>query len=102
MTRESLLQYITETHGDALAQVGLMPLDVPESLFYVIDDSLRMNNDAAGKDEADRRVAVLIHDRAAMLDLDIEVQPEIDPQPQPEPEPAPIDNSEGITDVSDL
>lgn len=83
MTRKDLLNYIARVHGNALAQVGLMPVDADESLHYVIDDALRMSNDDKRKAEADRRVAQLIHDRRDALDID-EEQPEVaDDEPQP-------------------
>ncbi|HSG63307.1 MAG TPA: hypothetical protein VLA24_17920 [Pseudomonadales bacterium] len=85
MTRDDLLDYIKTTHGDALAQVGLTPVDTPESLSYSISDALLRAGDE--KAEADRRVGILIRDRTAMLDI--------------EPEPENI-QSEGITDVSNL
>jgi len=70
MSRQELLKYIEKIHGDALAQVGLMAVDSQESLFYVIDDSLRMSNDDKRKAEADRRVGILINDRSQMLGVE--------------------------------
>lgn len=78
MTRHDLLKYIESTHGDALAQVGLLAVDSQESLFYVIDDALRQSNDQKRKAEADKRTTQLIYDRAQMLELELEVA---DPQP---------------------
>lgn len=69
MTRQDLLKYITKTHGDALAQVGMMPIDTPESMFYVINDALMMTTDKERKAEADRCVAVLLVDRRDALGI---------------------------------
>lgn len=63
------MKYIAKAHGDDLAQVGLMAADTQESLFYVIDDSLRMRNDDKRKAEASRRVEILINDRRQSLGL---------------------------------
>lgn len=76
MTRKEILSYIERTHGDALSQVGLLPVDTPEALGYVIDDALRMSNDEKRKAEADRRVAILIHDRADMLGIEATPAPD--------------------------
>jgi hypothetical protein len=69
MTRQQMLAYIAKNHGDALAQVGLIAVDVPESLFYAIDDAMRKSNDEKRKAEADRCVADLIKDRRSALGI---------------------------------
>lgn len=74
MTRQDMLKYIDKNYGAALAQVGMIPLDIPESLFYVIDDAMRMPNDAARKAEADRCVGVLLHDRRDALGIEPETE----------------------------
>lgn len=74
MTRQQMFAYIARTHGDALAQVGLIPVDVPESLFYVIDDAMRKSNDDKRKAEADRCVADLIKDRRSALGIEVETE----------------------------
>lgn len=69
MTRQEVLDYIAENYGDALAQVGLMPVDTQESLLYVIYDALMKPTDDEQMAEADRCVEVLIHDRRDMLGI---------------------------------
>lgn len=96
MTRESLLQYIAKKHGEALAQVGLMPVDTPESLFYILNDAMPLSDDDMRKADVDRRVASLIHDRADMLDMVIE---EIEESEAEQPRAV---EDEAITDVSNL
>lgn len=70
MTRNELLTYIANKHGDALAQVGMLPVDSPESLSYVLDDALRQTDDEQRKADADRRTKQLIYDRAQMLGIE--------------------------------
>jgi hypothetical protein len=92
MTRKDLLRYLEKQHGAALAQVGLIAVDTQESLYYVIDDAMRMSNDAARKAEADRCVAQLIHDRLDALGIELETE-----QPQPA-----VELTEEIPDVSNV
>jgi hypothetical protein len=44
MTRKDMLRYLEKNHGAALAQVGLIAVDTQESLYYVIDDAMRMRS----------------------------------------------------------
>jgi len=74
MTRQDLLKHIERKYGTELAQVGLIAIDTPESLFYVIDDAMRMPSDNARKDEADRCVGVLLHDRRDALGIETETE----------------------------
>ena len=85
MLRKNLLKYAEETHATALAQVGLMPVDTSEALGYCLDDAERVDGtNEAQKAELDRRIAILIHDRADMLGVDItEEQPAEDDGPMP-------------------
>jgi hypothetical protein len=93
MTRQQMLAYIAKNHGDMLAQVGLIPVDVPESLFYVIDDAMRQSNDEKRKAEADRCVADLIKDRRSALGIEVETE---------QPQPAVEETIEETPDVSNI
>jgi hypothetical protein len=93
MTRQQMLAYIAKNHGDMLAQVGLIPVDVPESLFYVIDDAMRQSNDEKRKAEADRCVADLIKDRRSALGIEVETE---------QPQPAVEEITEETPDVSNI
>lgn len=77
MTRDQLLKYIEKAHGEALGQVGLMAVDSPESLLYVISDALAMSNDEERKAEADRRVGILINDRQQALGIE-PIEPDVE------------------------
>lgn len=67
MTRQEVLDYITETHGDALQDAGVELTDTPENLFYVINDAMLYEGvgDTAQQDVADAKVAQLIADKTA-------------------------------------
>ena len=93
MTRQDMLKYIARTHGDALAQVGMIPLDVQESLYYVIDDAMRQSNDDKRKAEADRCMAELLRDRRDALGVDNETE---------QPQPAVEEITEETPNVSDI
>lgn len=93
MTRQDMLKYIARTHGEALAQVGMIPLDVQESLYYVIDDAMRHKNDDKRKAEADLRVAELLRDRRDALGIEIETE---------QPQAAVEETAEGTPNVSDI
>lgn len=67
MTRDKLLQYITNKHGKALREVGIEPTDTPESLFFILNDAQDGESDSTQKSIADREVARFIHDRVAFL-----------------------------------
>ena len=69
-----MLKYIDKKYSAALAQVGMIAVDVPESLFYVIDDAMRMPNDTARKTEADRCMEVLLHDKRDALGIEPETE----------------------------
>lgn len=71
MTRKEILDYLTENYKTTLAMVGLLPVDTPESLAYVIDDALRAD-DWMG--EAEKRVQQLIYDRADMIGVEANEQ----------------------------
>lgn len=70
MTRNDILEHLKQSHGERLNQVGLLPVDTPEALFYVIDDALRSDDPLV---EAEQRCEILIHDRAMALGVDVPV-----------------------------
>ena len=67
MTRQQVLDYIIETHGDDLQEAGIELTDTPESLFYVLYDAMIYENvsDERQQSEADAKVARLIADKTA-------------------------------------
>lgn len=67
MTREQVLEYITETHGEALEAAGIEATDTPETLFYVLYDAMiyESASDARQQEVADTKVAQLIADKTA-------------------------------------
>jgi len=66
MTRDKLLEYITDKHKAALKKVGLEPTDAQETLFHILNDAMSGADAAAQKTIADREVETLIQDRKAM------------------------------------
>ena len=67
MTRQQVLDYIIETHGDDLQEAGIELTDTPESLFYVLFDAMIYESvsDERQQAEADAKVARLIADKTA-------------------------------------
>lgn len=67
MTREQVLEYITETHGEALEAAGIEATDTPETLFYVLYDAMIYESVSAERQqaEADAKVTRLIADKTA-------------------------------------
>lgn len=75
MTRDELLEYIKDTWGTELEQVGLRCLDTPESLYYVISDALRLGDTLeAVHEEAKRRVEQLLIDRRDAIEPPAEAE----------------------------
>lgn len=67
MSRQEVLDYITETHGDALAEAGVELTDTPENLFYVLCDAMLYEGVSAQaqQDVVDAKVTQLIADKTA-------------------------------------
>lgn len=67
MTREQVLEYITETHGEALEAAGIEATDTPENLYYVLFDAMIYESVSAERQqaEADAKVTRLIADKTA-------------------------------------
>lgn len=67
MTRTQVLDYIVETHGEALQEAGVELTDTPENLYYVLFDAMIYENvsDERQQAEADAKVARLIADKTA-------------------------------------
>lgn len=67
MTRQEVLDYITETHGDDLQEAGVALTDTPENLYYVLYDAMSYESvsDERQQAEADAKVARLIADKTA-------------------------------------
>jgi hypothetical protein len=74
MTRQEVLDYIIETHGDALTAAGIAHADDPTSLYYVLYDAMLYEDVGDGREDvgdgrqmnvADAKVAQLIADKAA-------------------------------------
>lgn len=67
MTRTEVLEYITNTHGEALQDAGIEPTDTPENLFYVLFDVMIYEGAGEARQQAvaDAKVAQLIADKSA-------------------------------------
>ncbi len=67
MTRQEVLDYIIETHGDDLQEAGVELTDTPENLYYVLFDAMIYESvsDERQQAEADTKVARLIADKTA-------------------------------------
>lgn len=67
MTRQEVLDYIIETHGDDLQEAGVELTDTPENLYYVLFDAMIYESvsDERQQEEADAKVARLIADKTA-------------------------------------
>ena len=67
MTRQQVLDYIAETHGDDLQEAGIELTDTPENLYYVLFDAMIYESVSAERqqEEADAKVARLIADKTA-------------------------------------
>lgn len=75
MTRNELLRYIANENYNTFTDLGLPVEDVPEGLFYILNDAMAQETDELAQVEAKRLVAILIHDRQVMLGM----EPELDP-----------------------
>jgi hypothetical protein len=69
MTRQEVLDYIIETHGDALTAAGIAHADDPTSLYYVLYDAMLYEDvdEQQQMDVADAKVAQLIADKTAAM-----------------------------------
>lgn len=76
MTRDKLLEYITEKHKAALKRVDAEPTDTQENLFFILNDAMNGADTAAQKAIADREVATFIADKKAMRQ--VEASPQAD------------------------
>jgi len=78
MTRDKLLEYITDKHKAALTKVGLESTDAQETLFHILNDAMNGVDAAAQKTIADREVETLIQDRKAMAKEEVATEKQED------------------------